>query len=157
MLNYLNSETIVRPSLEAAAVLCHVMGCGCDGSTEVQNPRRKLYEKCLCSSYMFGSVLACMCKVCSRVSEALLLTNNSFSDNKAFLHFIAFSGSPTAVHRPYDITLWTYLSEPLVKDSHIRLSSTEKQHCVLKSLNHTLPLRTCYGEVYGNIAREENG
>ena len=136
-----------------------------------------------------------LCKVCSRVSEALLLvlrtlslsfpTNNSSSDSKAFLRFIAFSGSPTAVHcaflssmrrhghshklissrgpryftlcaylsqthRPialhcmhYGITLWAYLSEPLVKDSHKR--------------DHTLPLRTCYGEVYGNIAREENG
>ena len=26
---------------------------------------------------------------------------------------------------------------------------------MLKSLDHTLPLRTYYGEVYGNIAREE--
>ena len=26
-----------------------------------------------------------------------------------------------------------------------------------KSRDHTLPFRTCYGEVYGNIAREENG
>ena len=49
-----------------------------------------------------------LCKVCSRVSEALLLvlrtlslsfpTNNPSSDSKAFLHFIAFSGSPTVVH-----------------------------------------------------------
>ena len=58
----------------------------------------------------------------------------------------------------YSITLWAYLSEPLVKDSHKRLSSTEKpQYRVLKSLDHTLPLRTCYGEIYENIAREENG
>ena len=28
-------------------------------STEVQNPRRKLDDKCLCLSYVFGSVLAC--------------------------------------------------------------------------------------------------
>ena len=26
-----------------------------------------------------------------------------------------------------------------------------------KSRDHTLPLRMCYGEVYGNIAHEENG
>jgi len=26
-----------------------------------------------------------------------------------------------------------------------------------KSRDHTLPLHTCYREVYGNIAREENG
>ena len=62
-------------------------------STEVQNPWRKLG--------VFGSALAPICKVCSRVSEALLLalrtlslsfvTNNSSSDSKAFLRFIAFS------------------------------------------------------------------
>ena len=28
---------------------------------------------------------------------------------------------------------------------------------MLKSLDHTLPLRTCYGEIYENIACEENG
>ena len=131
-------------------------------STEVQNPQRKLDDKYLCLSYVFGSVLACICKVCSRVSEALLLallivSNNSSSDSKAFLRFIAFSGSPTAVHRPYSITLWAYLSELLVKDSHKRLSLTEKQqHRVLKSLNHTISLHMCCGEVYGNMAREEN-
>ena len=134
---------------------------------------------------------SCLCnQVCSRVSGALLLTsrtlslsfltNNSSSDSKAFLRFIAFSGSPTAVHRAflffdakawpqsqtdlftvtcttgitlwaylsqthrpialrcmhYGITLWAYLSEPLVKDSHKRLtglSSTEKpQYRVLQ-------------------------
>ena len=48
---------------------------------------------------------SCLCKVCSRVSEALLLalqtlslTNISSSDSKVFLRFIVFSGSPTAVH-----------------------------------------------------------
>ena len=45
---------------------------------------------------------SCLCKVCSRVSEAFLLslrtlslsflTNNSSSDSKAFLGFTAFSG-----------------------------------------------------------------
>ena len=74
-------------------------------STEVQSPWRKLHDKCLCLSYVFSFVLACMCKVCSRVSETLSLalltlslTNNSSPDSKAFLWFIAFSGSPTAVH-----------------------------------------------------------
>ena len=129
---------------------------------------------------------SCLCnQVCSRVAGALLLTsrtlslsfltNNSSSDSKAFLHFIAFSGSPTAVHRAflffdakawlqsqtdlftcttvlhcghtflrcialrcmhYGITLGAYLSEPLLQDSHKRLtglSSTEKpQYCVLQ-------------------------
>ena len=31
-------------------------------STEVQNPRRKLDDKCLCLPYVFGSVLACAIK-----------------------------------------------------------------------------------------------
>jgi len=53
----------------------------------------------------------------------------------------------------YCITLWAYLSEPL---SHKCISCTEKtQYHVLKSLDHTLLLRTCYGEVYGNITHEE--
>ena len=73
---------------------------------------------------------------------------------KAFLHFIAFSGSPTAVHRPlhalrYYCKLWAYLSEPVVKDSHKCLSLMEKpQYHVLKSLDHTLPLCTYYRENY---------
>jgi len=55
----------------------------------------------------------------------------------------------------YGITLWSFLSEPL---GHKHLSLTKKpQYGTLKSLDHTLPLGTCYGEVYGNIAREENG
>ena len=46
-------------------------------STDVRNPRRKLYGKCLCLSYVFSSVLSCMCKFCSRVSEPRLLTLRS--------------------------------------------------------------------------------
>ena len=90
---------------------------------------------------------SCRCKVCSRVSEALLLDlrtlslsfiTNNFSE--AFVRFIAFSGSPTAVlsfssmrrhgHSDklthYGITLWAYLSEPLVKDNHKCLSLMDK-------------------------------
>ena len=66
--------------------------------TEVQNPRRKLNDKCLRLPYVFA-VLAWMCnQVCSCASEALLLTlqalslsfltninNNSSSDRKALL------------------------------------------------------------------------
>ena len=66
-------------------------------STEVQNPRRKLYDKCLCLPYVFGSVLACaksahvfqklsysLCRLCLSLK---FLTNNSSSDSrpKAFL------------------------------------------------------------------------
>ena len=31
---------------------------------------------------------------------------NSSSDSKAFLHFTVFSGSPTAVHRAFDVKAW---------------------------------------------------
>ena len=68
---------------------------------------------------------------------------------------------PIALHcMHYGITLWAYLSELLVKDSHKRCfkfdGKTNNTVCS-KSHDHTLPLRMCYGEVYGNIAREENG
>ena len=161
-------------------------------STEVQNPR--------CKVDVFSSVLACAKS--DLVFQKLLLAlrtlslsfvtifYNSPSDSKAFRRFIAFSGSPTAVHRTfsffdakawpqaqtdlftctmvlhcgytflrcidltYGIALWAQLSALLVKDRHKCLSSTEKpQYRVLQHL----PLRTCYGEVYGNNACEENG
>ena len=108
-------------------------------STEVQNPWRKLD--------VFSSVLA-LCKVCSHVSEALILalqtlslsfvTNNSSSDSKVFLRFIAFSGSPTAVHHVMQIHGHSYkltashalryctVGIPFWTYSHKRLSLTEK-------------------------------
>ena len=109
-------------------------------STGVQNPRRKLDGKCLCLSYVFSSVLACAksAHVFQKLSDSLcglclsFLTNNSSSDTKTFLRFIVFSGFPTAISyivhcMHHGITQWAYLSEPLIKDSHKRLSSTEKQ------------------------------
>ena len=75
-------------------------------STEVQNPRRKLDDKCLCLPYVFGSVLTCAIQELSYSLRGLCLplsslNYNSSSDSKAFLRFIAFSGSPTAVHRAF--------------------------------------------------------
>ena len=66
--------------------------------------------------------LPSLCKVCSRVSEAFLLAlstlSNSSSDTKAFLHSL-HSQAPQQqyiVHcMHYAITLWAYLSEPLIK------------------------------------------
>ena len=112
-------------------------------STEVQNPQRKLHDKCLCLSYVFGSVLAC-----AHVSEALLLalrtlslTNNSSSGSKAFLCFIAFSGSPTAVHHPLHAqsqtskfdgktTIWYATSHMITHCHYVRVSEryTETLH-----------------------------
>ena len=108
-----------------------------------------MFQKLSCLPYVFDSVLACAKPAHARVSEALLpalrtlslsyLTNSS-SDSKAFQHFIAFSGSPTAVHHAFlffnvkawpqpqtvlftcttSTTLWAYLSKSLVKDKFNR-------------------------------------
>ena len=107
--------------------------------------------------HVFGSVLACAksAHVFQKLSYSLcrLVSNNSSSDIKAFLRFIVFSGSPTAVYHPlhalYGITLWAYLSEPLIKDSHRHTSKFDGKATIPRA-------RTCYGEIYGNIAREEN-
>ena len=71
-------------------------------STEVQNPRRKLDDKCLHLSYVFGSVLACAksAHVLQKLRFADFVSNNSSSDTKAFLRFVVFSGSPKAVCCP---------------------------------------------------------
>jgi len=134
-------------------------------NTEVQNPRHKLmisvyaYHMCLVLFLPVQSLLTCFRSFLTCFAD--FVSNNFSLDTKAFLRFIAFSGSPTAVHRPLHALryyTWAYLSELLVKDSHKRLSSTEKpQYRMLKSLDHTLLLCTCYGEIYRNIACEENG
>ena len=69
-------------------------------STEVQNPRHKLDDKCLCLSHVSCvRFCSCLCKVCLRVSEALLLALRTLSlitrsDSNAFLRFIGFSSFP---------------------------------------------------------------
>ena len=86
---------------------------------------------------------------------------HSLTSSRALRYYTVAYLSQT--HRPiafhcmhYGITLRAYNSEPLVKDSHKSLSTTEKPHntACSKSRDHTFPLRTCYGEVYRNIARE---
>ena len=57
----------------------------------------------------------------------------------------------------YGITLWVYLSELLVKDSQKPKFDRKAIIPHAQALDQTLPLRTCYGETYGNIVREENG
>ena len=149
---------------------------------------------CAKSAHVFQTFLLAL-----RTLSLSFPTNNSSSDSKAFLRFIAFSGSPTAVHCAFlffrcegmashkltcttvlhcahtflrridllhsiactTVLHWAYLSEPLVKDSHIQTFDGKHYTACSKSRDHTLPLHTCYGEVrgevYGNIAREENG
>ena len=69
-----------------------------------------MFQKLSCLPYVFDSVLACAKPAHARVSEALLpalrtlslsFPTNSSSDSKAFQHFIASSGSPTAVHSAF--------------------------------------------------------
>ena len=97
---------------------------------------------------MFGFVSACAksAHVFQKHSNWLcgLYISNPSSDTKAFL-----ATFPCALRLPnlqqyifhcmlYGITLWAYLSEPFVKDSHINGKATiSRAH-----LDHTLPLRT---------------
>ena len=98
-------------------------------STEVQNPRRKLDDKVfmliICVRFC-----SCLCKVCSCVSEALLLalrtlslTNNSSSDSKGFSTFHCVLRLPQQQYTlhcmHYGITLWAYLSEPLIRVTNV--------------------------------------
>ena len=126
-------------------------------------------------------ISSCLCKPAhARVSKALLpalqtlslsfLTDSSSgfwmfhcvlrlpNSSTPCFPFLRCEGMATVTNWPfhmhYDITLWAYLSEPLIKDSHKSLSSMENHTTACSKL---LPLCTCYGEVYGNIPREENG
>ena len=83
-------------------------------STEVQNPRRKLDDKCLRLSNVFGSVLACAksAHMFQKLRFVNFVSNSSSSDSKAFLHFIAFSGSPKAVNRPLHALRYDTVSIP---------------------------------------------
>ena len=118
-----------------------------------------LIMMCLVLFLPLQILLTCFRSFLTRFAD--FVSNNSSSDTNAFLRFIAYSGFPTAVHRPlHELRYYTVgiPFELLVKDSHKRLSSSEKpQYRELKSLDHTLPLRMCYGEIYGNFACEENG
>ena len=109
------------------------------------------YHMCLVLFLPLQSLLTCFRSFLTRLAD--FVPNNSSSDIKAFLRFIVFSGSPTAVYHPlhalYGITLWAYLSEPLIKDSHRHTSKFDGKATIPRA-------RTCYGEIYGNIAREEN-
>ena len=78
-----------------------------------------MFQKLSCLPYVRVWFSSCPCKVCSCLSEALLLalhtlslsflTNIFSSDSKAFLRFILFSGSSTLVHLAFfffDVKAW---------------------------------------------------
>ena len=108
-------------------------------STEVQNPQYKLDNKCLCLSCVFGSVLACaksahmsqklsysLCGLCLTLPQTLRLFYVSLRFQAPQQQYI--------VHcMRYGITLWVYLSEPFIKDSHKHLSSTESHNTACSS------------------------
>ena len=130
---------------------------------------------------------SCLCKTCyvfQKLSLALrtlslsFVTNNSSLDSKAFLCFIAFSGSPTVVHHAFlffDAKAWQQSQTDLFTYTtvshcgHTFWTSRERQSQTSKFDGKTtiprapthvithLLLRMCYGEVYGNIAHQENG
>ena len=130
-------------------------------TTEEQNPRHKLDDKCLWLSYVFSSVLACAksAHVFQKLSHSLrrhclsLFSLATCPQTVKLFYVSLHSQAPQqqyTVHcMHYSITLWACLSEPLVKDGCKHLSSTEKpQYHMFKSFDHTLPLHTCYREVY---------
>ena len=106
----------------------------------------------------------CLCKVCSHVSEAFLLALQTLSLITLSLT-LRFSTFHCILRLPNNSTSSIACTTVLhcghillVKNSHKRLRSTEKPwYRTLKSLDHTLSLRMCYRELYGNIAYEENG
>ena len=131
-----------------------------------RNPRRKLDKsyahhtcKCLVPFMPVQSLLTCFRSFLTHFAD--FVSKSLPQTLRLFLRFIVFSGSPTAVHCPLHALRYYTVGIPFWtarKDSHKRLSLTEKlQYHVLKSLDHTLPLHTCYEEIYGSIAREENG
>ena len=97
----------------------------------MQNPRRKLDDKCLCLPCVFSSVVACAIKSVHVLQELSysgdifsLLTNNSSSDSKAFLRFIAFSGSPTPVHHAFHRMAMDTVTNLLLQVHHIHCGYT---------------------------------
>ena len=97
-------------------------------STEAQNPWHKL-DDVFMHIVWFCSYL---CKVCSHVSEVFYWTLSliTLPQTLRLFYISLHSQAPEQqyiVHcMHYGITLWAYFSEPLVKDSHKCLSSTEK-------------------------------
>ena len=120
---------------------------------------------CSKSDHMFQKLSYLLCKLC--------LSFVTITLSQAFLRFIVFSDSSTAYTMLSFSSMWRHGHSPKLtssralqyctvgipfwtsrKDSHKRVSSTEKPQ--LRVITH-LPLHMCCGEVYGNIAREENG
>ena len=92
----------IHPCMTFSITVMHSCRTLSMNSTEVENPRRKLM--CLVlflpvqkSAHVFQKLSYSLCGLCL----PLFITNNSSSDSKAFLCYIAFSGSPTAVHHAF--------------------------------------------------------
>ena len=105
----------------------------------------------------------------------------AFSDFPTAVHraFLFFKGMATVTNWPlcvhYDITLWAYLSQThrpnlryctvgiafwASRKRQSQMSKFDRKTTIPRAPTHLithLSLRTCYGEVYRNIAHEENG
>ena len=140
----------VEPSVQARCVrfcscLCKVCSCA---SEAVLLTLQTLAPSCITITLPQTVRLFCV-SLCSQAPQQQYSTMLSFSLMQGMA---TVTNWPLHVH--YGITLWTYLSqthrpnlryctigipsEPLVKDSHKRLSLTEKpQYCVLQVTCHT--------------------
>ena len=96
-------------------------------STEVQNPRCKLDDNHMCL-VLFLPVQSLL--TCFRSFPLRTLSLITLPQTLKLFYVSLHSQAPQKqyiVHcMHYGITLWAYLSEPLKKDIHKRLSSTEK-------------------------------
>jgi len=114
--------------------------------TEVSKPRRSSARDCTCVLTKINHPLMDN----SSMTFALELIWNAFR-----YQFIPNCQSSNLFQQP-----WAYLSEPLVRHRHlvtIYLRQKSKAQYLVLQVDHILPICTCYGEVYRNIAQEENG
>ena len=91
------------------------------------------YHMCLVRFLPVQSLLMCFRSFLSRFAD--FVSNNSSSDTKAFLRFIVFSGSPTAVYRPLPALRYYTVGIPFwtTRKSHKCLKLTESHNTVCSS------------------------
>ena len=115
-------------------------------STEVQNSRRKLdntsvyaHHMCLVLFLPVQSLLTCFRSSLTHFVD--FVSNNSSSDSKlkAFLRFLVFSGSPTAVNRPLHALLYYTVGIPFWTTQSQTYKLYGKKHnttCSSKLITH---------------------
>ena len=95
------------------------------------------YHMCLGLFLPVLSLLTCFISSLTRFADFVSnYYNNSSSDSKAFLHFVVFSGFPTAVHRPLHALRYYTVGIPF-STAHKRQSQTSKLHVHRGLIMHT--------------------